>query len=145
MEIQKFLSRLEKVKQTGNKWQARCPAHDDHQSSLAVSTGDDGRILVKCFAGCTTEDIVRALGIGLKDLFPDSKSGGEGGEENAEEKEAIHFIYDRAGAEACLGNLDSVEFFAVMQDMNMKHQKIDEMKLMDFFQGYEMKMLGGDQ
>tara|TARA_B100002019_G_C20985365_1_gene457893 strand:+ start:307 stop:555 length:249 start_codon:yes stop_codon:yes gene_type:complete len=65
--------------------------------------------------------------------------------ENAEEKEAIHFIYDRAGAEACLGNLDSVEFFAVMLEMNMKHQKIDEMKLMDFFQGYEMKMLGGDQ
>ena len=65
--------------------------------------------------------------------------------ENAEEKEAIHFIYDRAGAEACLGNLDAIEFFAVMQDMNMKHQKIDDMKLMDFFQGYEMKMLGGDQ
>ena len=65
--------------------------------------------------------------------------------ENAEEKEAIHFIYDRAGAEACLGNLDAIEFFVVMQEMNMKHQKIDDMKLMDFFQGYEMKMLGGDQ
>tara|TARA_R100001509_G_C4794225_1_gene190855 strand:+ start:165 stop:413 length:249 start_codon:yes stop_codon:yes gene_type:complete len=64
---------------------------------------------------------------------------------NAEEKEAIHFIFDRAGAEACLGNLDAIQFFGVMLEMNMKHQKIDEIKLMDFFRGYEMKMMGGDQ
>lgn len=65
--------------------------------------------------------------------------------EEAQEKEAIRFIFDRAGAEACLGNLDAIEFFGVMLEMNMKHQKIDDQKLMDFFQGYEMKMMGGGQ
>lgn len=65
---------------------------------------------------------------------------------NAEEKKAIQFIFDRAGAEACLWHrLDAIELFGVMSEMNMKHQKIDEIKLMDFFQGYEMKMMGGDQ
>lgn len=67
------------------------------------------------------------------------------GIENAADKEAIQFIFDRAGAEACLGNLDAIEFFAVMEEKNMLHQKIDDMKLMDFFQAYEAKMTGGDQ
>ena len=66
--------------------------------------------------------------------------------ENAAEKEALMFLYHKAGSASCLWeNPDSIEFFAVMQEMNMKHQKIDDQKLMDFFQGYEMKMVGGDQ
>lgn len=32
----------------------------------------DGKLLVHCFAGCTPEEIVGALGLDLKDLFTDS-------------------------------------------------------------------------
>jgi hypothetical protein len=52
------------------KLTARCPAHDDRNPSLCVSEGDDGRALVHCFAGCTTEAIVAALDLRMRDLFP---------------------------------------------------------------------------
>ncbi len=72
MNITTFLNHLEKVKQTGaDKWQACCPAHDDKSPSLAVKdTGD--KILIHCFAGCTTDDITGALGLELADLYADS-------------------------------------------------------------------------
>ncbi len=68
--IELILSRLDKVKQAGNGYMARCPAHADKNPSLSITEGDDGRVLLKCFAGCTTEDIVKALGLTMADLFP---------------------------------------------------------------------------
>ncbi|MFC1782299.1 phage/plasmid primase, P4 family [Planctomycetota bacterium] len=71
MNLDEFLGKLEKVKQAGeNQWQAICPAHDDKTPSLSISTGDDGTILLKCQANCETKVICQALGIELKDLFP---------------------------------------------------------------------------
>lgn len=49
-----------------------CPAHDDKNPSLAIKTGDDGRILLDCKAGCPTESICSALGVNMKDLFADN-------------------------------------------------------------------------
>lgn len=65
------LSRLHGIKPngSGSSWTARCPAHDDGQASLSVTIGDEGRVLLKCFAGCTAEDAVSALGLQMKDLF----------------------------------------------------------------------------
>lgn len=57
-------------KQRGGAWLARCPSHADSTPSLTVSQGKDGRVVVHCFAGCTTEAIVGALGMGMQDLFP---------------------------------------------------------------------------
>lgn len=49
----------------------RCPAHDDRRPSLAIRVKeDDGRLLLKCHAGCTVAAICRALGIHERDLFP---------------------------------------------------------------------------
>ena len=48
-----------------------CPAHDDSNPSLSVSEADDGRVLLKCFARCSTPDIVEAAGLTMADLFPD--------------------------------------------------------------------------
>ena len=56
-------------------WQARCPAHDDHEPSLSIAEGDDGRVLLKCHAGCTPEAIVAALGLEMRDLFPQKPKG----------------------------------------------------------------------
>ena len=36
-------------------WVARCPAHEDHNPSLSLKDADDGRVLVKCHAGCHAE------------------------------------------------------------------------------------------
>lgn len=70
MEVEAFLSRLEKVRRMGpDKWQACCPAHDDRLPSLAVRVVDD-RILVHCFGGCGTDAVMGALGLEMSDLMP---------------------------------------------------------------------------
>jgi hypothetical protein len=69
--IDLLLDRLTGVKQTRpDRWQARCPAHDDRSPSLAVTETPDGTILIKCWAGCSAVDVVAAIGLELKDLFP---------------------------------------------------------------------------
>ena len=40
---------------------AACPAHDDASPSLSIGTGDDGRTLVHCLAGCSQERVIAAL------------------------------------------------------------------------------------
>ena len=73
--IDLILSRLERVKSTGpGRWSACCPGplhnHGDKNPSLSIAVGDDGRVLLKCFAGCDVASIVAALGLELADLFP---------------------------------------------------------------------------
>jgi hypothetical protein len=59
-------------KQTGKGWSCRCPAHDDRTASLSIGTGDDGRVLLTCHAGCPFDSIVAALGIEPRDTFAES-------------------------------------------------------------------------
>lgn len=71
MAVEALLSRLEKVKQNGpGKWIARCCAHEDRSPSLAIKETEDGTVLVKCFAGCSVEDILGAVGLEITELFP---------------------------------------------------------------------------
>ena len=58
------------VCRSGSGWSANCPAHDDTNPSLSIATGDDGRCLINCHAGCETKAIVSALGLAMKDLMP---------------------------------------------------------------------------
>lgn len=67
--VDRFLERLDRVKRTPSGWQARCPAHDDRAPSLSVAEGDDGRVLVRCHAGCGLEDVLGALGLEARELF----------------------------------------------------------------------------
>ena len=50
--IADWLGLLEGVRKSGTGYKARCPAHDDKNPSLSVTEGDDGKVLVTCFAGC---------------------------------------------------------------------------------------------
>lgn len=87
MDIQELLPRLQGVKGGGSQYYARCPAHDDKHQSLSISTGDDGRILLKCQAGCSIHDITAAMGIGLMDLFPAKQEPAKPGVLNSGEAE----------------------------------------------------------
>jgi hypothetical protein len=69
--LRRLLAKLPGAKQSGGNWSARCPAHEDQRASLSIGEGDDGRALVKCHAGCTTDNIVTALGLTLRDLMPE--------------------------------------------------------------------------
>jgi len=64
------LERLDHVRRSGRGWQGRCPSHEDRSPSLSIAEGRDGRVLLHDHAGCSTEEIVRALGLNLGDLFP---------------------------------------------------------------------------
>lgn len=68
--LEHLLARLEGVRRSGAGYTARCPAHDDRSPSLSMCEGGDGRVLLRCFAGCSAREIVTALGLGMRDLFP---------------------------------------------------------------------------
>lgn len=70
-------SRLKGVKKNGAQWLALCPAHEDKNQSLSIKEGTDGRVLIKCFAGCTTKTVVETLGLRMSDLFPKQMSEGK--------------------------------------------------------------------
>jgi hypothetical protein len=67
--VAELLHRLECVRAVRNGWIARCPAHQDRSPSLSISEGRDGRVLLKCFAGCTLEAICAVLKIRVSELF----------------------------------------------------------------------------
>ena len=70
MDLMAFLGMLQGVRGAGRNYRARCPAHDDRNPSLSVREGSDGRILLKCHAGCETSVVMAALGLSLGDLMP---------------------------------------------------------------------------
>lgn len=71
MSADVLLPRLERVrKRTADQWSARCPAHDDKGPSLSIRELPDGRVLLKCFAGCAVESVLSALGLAFDALFP---------------------------------------------------------------------------
>jgi hypothetical protein len=69
--LQNVLSRLRGVRKDGKGWKALCPAHDDRKPSLKVDEAEDGKVLLKCFAGCGTEDIIAAIGLKMSNLYPE--------------------------------------------------------------------------
>jgi putative DNA primase/helicase len=71
------LHRLKSVRKSGDGWTAKCPAHNDKQSSLSVARRD-GKWLLKCHAGCHVVEITKAMGVTVADLFDDKAGGGRG-------------------------------------------------------------------
>jgi len=62
MNIEEILSKLDGVKKQGDGWIAKCPAHDDKEPSLSITTKGD-KVLLHCFAGCSQEDVLKAVGL----------------------------------------------------------------------------------
>lgn len=79
--LAELLSRVENVKSSGGQYTARCPAHDDKENSLSL-TEREGKILLRCHAGCSTLDICGSLDIELKDLFLSCPPPGKGHQMN---------------------------------------------------------------
>lgn len=75
------------LKKTGKGYITTCPAHEDHDPSLSIGN-KPGRVVLKCFAGCTPESIVSALGLHLGDLFDMAPPG-----------EALQLITDETPAD----------------------------------------------
>ncbi len=74
MKLHEFLGHLQSrtgktAQRTSSGYSACCPAHDDSNPSLSISEGIDGKILLKCFAGCSIEDVCACLSIQVSELF----------------------------------------------------------------------------
>ncbi|MGJ7514429.1 VapE domain-containing protein [Pseudomonas baetica] len=68
--VDAFLSRLQRVSLKGNgQWTACCPAHPDRSPSLSIKETDAGDLLVHCFGGCETSEVMSAAGMTTRDLF----------------------------------------------------------------------------
>lgn len=68
MKLREILPRLSGVRKGGQGYAAKCPAHDDKKQSLGLGEAN-GRLLVKCYAGCETSSVISALGLAWQDLF----------------------------------------------------------------------------
>lgn len=73
MQLEDFLDKLDGVTYVEpNKYMACCPVHEDKVPSMSVTVKDvkgTEKILLKCFAGCRTEDILEELGLTPQDLI----------------------------------------------------------------------------
>lgn len=65
-----ILDRISVVSQTGSTWYARCPFHHDNRPSLSVSVTAHEVVLLHCHYGCTPEEVLGAIDLTLRDLFP---------------------------------------------------------------------------
>jgi putative DNA primase/helicase len=48
-------------RKTGGGWMAACPSHDDCNPSLSICDTDNGKVLVRCHAGCEQEQVIANL------------------------------------------------------------------------------------
>ncbi|WP_333861988.1 phage/plasmid primase, P4 family [Clostridium sp.] len=78
----------------GDVYKAICPAHPDKEASLSIKYDRaQGKTILKCHAGCETEEIVKAAGLEMSDLFdkPMDKDSGK------MSIEAVYKYTDEAG------------------------------------------------
>ena len=48
-------------RKAGSGWSARCPAHDDRTPSLSLRDTGDGKVLIRCHAGCDQDEVIAHL------------------------------------------------------------------------------------
>jgi hypothetical protein len=71
MTLDQILEKFEGAKKQGNGYLTLCPAHADNDPSLSISQNAN-KILVKCFAGCKTKDVLTTVGLKMSDLYIES-------------------------------------------------------------------------
>ena len=75
--LQTILSRLKGVKKVGeNTYRAYSPLRDEKEPSLYITMKDNGTILLYDHGGGKAKDILAAIGLPMRVLFPDNGSVG---------------------------------------------------------------------
>jgi hypothetical protein len=63
--LEDLLPLFESYRKTNSGYLVTCPVHDDKNPSLHIAIGVDGsgkdRLLVKCFSGCDSEDVLKYI------------------------------------------------------------------------------------
>lgn len=93
--LQVFLARLKGAKRVGEDgYTVLCPAHDDRRQSLSLTLAKD-RVLLKCHAGCETEDVVSSIGLRMSDLF--AEKGRRGGQQQSRSEVVYRYEDEKGG------------------------------------------------
>tara|TARA_R110002050_G_scaffold184919_1_gene318614 strand:+ start:958 stop:1374 length:417 start_codon:yes stop_codon:yes gene_type:complete len=74
IQKEKILARFEKVYAStsdNSQYQCLCPNHDDKTASLGIKFDGD-KVVINCFGGCETGDVIKAAGLSWSDIMPDS-------------------------------------------------------------------------
>lgn len=111
MTLGEGVSRLTKPKKRAKDYIALCPSQDDRSPSLSISEGR--KILLKCFTGCSTDSILKAIGLEMKDLkdlfvqacLPDVRFNGNGSHTTSKPAKApklIEALYSNADADGVI-------------------------------------------
>lgn len=73
--VLQVLARLGPPKAESDGWVflCPCPTHsgkgEDHNPSLRVTIGDEGKIIVHCRTGCSTDEVLASVGLSFADLY----------------------------------------------------------------------------
>lgn len=82
MRYEQIIQRFTVVRNSNDKCMCRCPAHNDRIASLSITYNRaDKKTLMKCGAGCETNDVLECVGLSISDLF----------DETLEEKEKFNY------------------------------------------------------
>lgn len=66
---QPLLKQLTDVQKYGDGWRAKCPACGGQTRKLSITETLE-RVLVHCFAGCSGQAVIDAVGLSWGDLYP---------------------------------------------------------------------------
>ncbi|HVB99515.1 MAG TPA: hypothetical protein VNJ12_09340 [Candidatus Dormibacteraeota bacterium] len=95
-----------------------CPVHHGKSgTAFDICQGEAGRVLIRCWRGCPTADILRALGLDWADLFPGPRAPNSQAERERQQQiaqraeSAAWALYDRLRELKCFyrDNLHRVE------------------------------------
>lgn len=104
MTFESFVQLLDQVRHTSRGFVSRCPGHRDQSPSLSLREAEDGRILLHCFAQCDVHQICAALGLEVRDLYPDGQRDSQhiraAQEQRQRREHAQHRVHQLKGAEA---------------------------------------------
>lgn len=69
--IDMILSRVDAKPNGSDRWRSACPScGGGNKSKLSIGVGENGAVLLRCWAGCPIEVICGAVGMDVVDLFP---------------------------------------------------------------------------
>ena len=98
MHYNDIIEKFNVASKSKNKCVCKCPVHDDNKASLTITYSlKGGKTLMKCGAGCDTNDILNVVGLKMSDLFDDSiksaeKINSQNGFKNYDE--VIQYLYE---------------------------------------------------
>lgn len=70
MKYDELIQRFNIIRNGNDKCMCRCPAHNDRIASLSITYNRaDKKTLMKCGAGCETNEILECVGLSISDLF----------------------------------------------------------------------------